>query len=99
MTWNDLVAAEPRLALLLEEAQSYRGIGSDFRDWCANDIWYGRGPGEGHGIKGRLSLLVGLNRREEHHLLSTSAAYELSVATVHGSLPPCREFCGCVKVV
>ena len=55
LTWADLVALEPRLADLLQEARSCRRR----KGWCANAKWYGYGKHFGAGLKGRLIHLVG----------------------------------------
>ena len=56
LTFNDLVALEPRLAHLLTEARSHKPS----RKFCANEAWYGYFGFSG--LKGKLLRLVGWGR-------------------------------------
>lgn len=86
VTWKQLVAAEPRLALLLEEAKAVDGSGKHF---CANRVWHER-----DGLKWRMSDLVGWDRKGDP-LLGTSEAYDVAYRKIYDALPDCRD-CWCL---
>jgi hypothetical protein len=57
ITWEHLVRAEPRLAVLLAEVQAIKDPGG--KSFCANRIWYGEDRRSG--LRARLShLWVGM---------------------------------------
>jgi hypothetical protein len=87
LTWNDLVAAEPRLAVLLADARAVR---DDRRrpSFCANAVWFGW-HGDG-GFKSQLRYLVGWGCRPDP-ILGTQAAYDLAYRTIYNALPDCRN--------
>ena len=85
-TFKELVAAEPRLQDLLEEARAVKVEGRNI--FCANYIWY-RDPN----LRRRLIQLVGWVRSDSP-LLSTEAAYSVAYRTVYSALPNCRG-CSC----
>lgn len=91
-TWAQLVALEPRLQALLDEAKSVDGSDEHF---CANRVWYGNARNR-NGIKERLCRLVGwdVRRHGGSALLSSEAAYDVAYETIYDALPGCRE-CGC----
>lgn len=96
LTWDSLVAMEPRLQTLLDEAKSVRPDGATF---CANAIWYGYG---GHqGFKPRLSKLVGWERCPPCSTtvapLASEKAYDIAYETIYEALPDCRD-CGCMRM-
>ncbi len=64
-TWEQLVAAEPRLASLLEEVRAARPDDGD--EYELEGIW-GR-------FKGRIAGFVGWHRRQGEPLLQTDATY------------------------
>jgi hypothetical protein len=86
-TWTDLVAEEPRLAALLEEARGYRKTAKP--TFCANAVWYGYGS-RGEPLKDSVSRLVGWERKE-HPLLGTEGAYDVAYETIYEALPNCRH--------
>lgn len=91
-TFAQLVKAEPRLADL---ARAAARVVDDRRaaSFCANAHWYGyRGL---PGLKPALEQLVGwgAQRRDEHPVLGTSAAYDVAYETIYCLLPDCRN-CG-----
>lgn len=96
-TWSDMVAAEPRLNDLLDEALWHR-LECRSDDWCAAEIMNGYGAGAGKGIKQCLKSIVGLARADDHELLSTPEAYEIAMTMIWNALPPCGCKCGCVKI-
>ena len=84
-TWEELVMLEPRLQLLLEEAQSWRHRRGPGYRWLL--IWEGH-PGY-RGLKPRLSRLVGWFRHDDGDaILCTSAAYDVAYDRVCRALPP-----------
>ena len=99
-TWNELVAAEPRLADLLRDC---RAVSADDPRFCANAVWYGytkedrladNSDGWGYGLRGRVSRLVGWSCKG-NPVLGTEAAYRVAYRTCYDALPPCRE-CICM---
>ncbi len=83
MTFKELVAVEPQLGELYQEARQVRHRGKDF---CANSIWYTC-------FKPRLVLLVG--HKAKHPQLRTAEAYDTAYRTIYGALPNCRScICG-----
>ncbi|MDP9472344.1 MAG: hypothetical protein M3Q71_17025 [Chloroflexota bacterium] len=91
LTWDDLVAREPRLADLRVAAERIRPTAN--ASFCANAAWYGYG---GHlGLKPRLVRLVGWGSNHPDPALRTSAAYDVVYQTLYDLLPDCRG-CGCV---
>jgi hypothetical protein len=85
VTWETLVAREPRLAALLAEIRKIRSRPG----FCANELWYGYGD-YGHSLKYRLSCLVGWDRRPDP-LLGTEDAYDVAYETLYRALPDCRH--------
>jgi hypothetical protein len=87
-TWAELVEAEPRLGQLLREIRAIRRTPG--KRWCANAVWYGYGGGYRHSFKGRLSRLVGYDRRGDP-LLGTEDAYDRAYETLYDTLPDCNH--------
>ena len=58
MTFGELCECEPRLRALADEILTLRDDGAA-PYFCANELWYGEGPGAGVGFKARMSFLVG----------------------------------------
>ena len=69
LTWEQLVAAEPRLASLLEEVRAARLDDGD--EFDLEGVW-GR-------FKDRIAGLVGWHRRQGKPLLQTEAAYRTAI--------------------
>lgn len=91
VTWDALVAAEPRLEQLLARARATRDDGSA-PSFCANDVWYGHA---GHpGLKPVLARLVGWNA-VGGDLIRSEKAYDVAYETVYDALPDCRA-CWCL---
>lgn len=91
-TWEQLVAAEPRLGEVMTTARATRRA-TPFR-YCANEAWFGYGPHRGKGIKPLLDHLVGWHAESADPLLGTSAAYDVAYQAIYRALPDCRG-CGC----
>jgi hypothetical protein len=92
-SWQELVAIEPRLELLLKRAKQHKDDRRR-RYFCANEVWYGYGPYYGLGLKGVLVRLVGFNAGQRHPRLITPEAYDVAYDTVYDALPYCRN-CSC----
>jgi hypothetical protein len=90
LTFKDLVALEPRLQPLLDEARSYHQ--NTAADFCANAVWYGYF--DSRGLKERMSRLVGYEVPKSVGILSTEEAYDVAYDTIYQALPNCRA-CGC----
>ncbi len=86
MTFDDVVALEPRLAGLLAEAKAEHAVAERDGEYCASTAW-------AH-LKGTLAQLIGWYRPEYHSVLSSSAAYSAAAEAVSDALPACRD-CGC----
>lgn len=76
LTWDQLVAAEPRLASLLEEVRAARPDDAD--EFELEGIW-----GQ---FKDRIAELVGWHRRQEEPLLQTDGAYKIAYETLLNAL-------------
>jgi hypothetical protein len=99
ITFDEIVALEPELQRLRNEARAIRDDGSK-SGFCANAIWYGHGEYEGLGFKPRLKCLVGWKRREGPEVLKSSEAYYVAYRTIYKELPDCRPGprCGCAAL-
>jgi hypothetical protein len=86
-TWKELVVIEPRLVPLRKEARAYHKTAGEH--FCANAVFFGYQTGYPDSLKGRLSKLVGWERRG--HPLGTSAAYDVAYETIYKELPDCRH--------
>jgi hypothetical protein len=86
-TWDGLVAIEPRLNQLLDEATH---ADSSTPHFCAVAAWYGYN--DGIGFKGRMYRLVGFRAHDSR--LQTMQAYEIATQKIYSALPPCRG-CAC----
>ncbi len=87
-SWDELVTLEPRLDLLLKEAQSVKD--DKTKDvFCANRIWYG--DGSRNGLKQKMSKLVGWFSEKDDPILRSPAAYNLAYDTIYNALPDCRH--------
>jgi len=102
VTFNELVALEPRLADLLTEARAYKP-GPKF---CANAVWYGYHGSLG--LKSKLARLVGWARlvplagaidAATEETLKSSQAYDVGYGTVYDALPDCGEQCECQRIM
>jgi hypothetical protein len=85
ITWQQIVRAEPRLIVLLQEAKSVDDTDPHF---CANEVWYAQG-----GLRDRLTELVGWGA--QNPVLRTSEAYDVAYNKVYGALPDCKD-CHCL---
>ncbi len=95
ISWNDLVAQEPRLTELLAEVRAMDDGRSSF--FCGAWLYSGDGPGR-PGLKERLSRLVGWGARHRRGtVLASSAAWDAALRTIVRALPPCRN-CGCCDI-
>ena len=89
MTFDEIVAAEPRVGELMREAQAVKYSGPKF---CANAVWYGY---SGHrGIKPRLETLVGWFA--ENKALTDNHTYDVAYQTIYDALPSCGSKCSCM---
>lgn len=84
-----LVAIEPRLNDLLDAARQYAWESRDSEVACANARWHGGGRWQRHGLKDRLTTLVGYEA--ENQLLGTEDAYEVACDHIYAALPDCRN--------
>jgi hypothetical protein len=87
MTWDELVKLEPKLGVLLAEAQAVR---DDDPHFCANAIWYDF-------LKPRLVLLVGWCRPDRTKPLASEQAYDVAYDTIYEALPDCRDCAACFR--
>lgn len=79
--WEEMVALEPRLAALYEEAKAVKRT----RRFCANTVWV-------RDFKPRLRRLVGYFAEEPR--LRDDLAYERAFSKIYYALPDCRGcFC------
>src|SRR5262245_8179854 len=92
--WPYLVELEPKLGRLLARAEAV--VPAD-RFHCSAEVWYGRGPWQGRGLKPQLVALVGWSRIDYHAVLSSCTAYEVASGTLWEALPPCGV-CWCVRL-
>ena len=86
ITWEKLVAIEPRLDELLKEIEAIKDPGGP--SFCANDIWYRQ-------YKPRFLKLVGWAAEKDDSVIKTEKAYNLAYKKLYHSLPDCRD-CGCL---
>lgn len=100
MTWEQVVALEPRLQVLFDKAAS---AATGKESFCASDEWYGPpGGGVGGGLKQRMIALVGGLRRptlnpNRESLLQSHHAYDAAYQAIYGQLPDCfNADCGCM---
>jgi hypothetical protein len=92
ITWDELVAREPRLGALLAEAKAVSSRRNPH--FCANEVWYGYA---GHrGIKPRLRHLVGWDAMSDDPDLHSCRAWDAAYQTIYDALPSCRA-CGCMR--
>jgi hypothetical protein len=82
ISWEELIAHEPRLDDLLAEARSLKaGDG-----YCRETVWFW---GE-KSFKRRVCKLIGWDSPHLHTILATCEAYSLAYQTIRDALPPCR---------
>ena len=91
--FDRLAALEPRLRALLAEARCHHGRGGP--DFCANEVWYGRGVLR---LKERLCKLVGSDRLKPPAELATSEAYDVAYDMIYDALPDCGHEGLCQRV-
>jgi hypothetical protein len=82
LTWQEMIAIEPRLADLFRDAKAVRDPGG--KPFCANHFWYRQG-----GLKDRLCLLVGWEAEKPE--LQTSQPYDIAYRKCYDVLPDCRH--------
>jgi hypothetical protein len=87
-TLAELVAQEPQIQRLLDEAAAVRDD-PEKECFCANILFSTL-------FKPRLLRLVGWNRVERDPVLSTSLAYDLAFDAIYDRLPSCRN-CLCLS--
>jgi hypothetical protein len=75
-SWDDLVAAEPRLAYLMRRVSTPVAAGGWSQAWA--QIWTGEG-----GVRTELQNLVGWWADGENPILHGSAAYEIAVSVLY----------------
>ena len=83
--FDRLVELEPRLRLLLQEAE--RVVDDGGKSFCANQIYYSR-------FKPQIERLVGWELTTGPAELQTCGAYNVAVDAIYHPLPNCRN-CGC----
>lgn len=89
-TFDDLVAIEPYLQCLMNEAIQYKKQSKRKRHVCANSYWYGS---HGPGLKDRLVKLVGWDARKR--ILKSEYVYDLAYFEIYDALPACKN-CLCL---
>ncbi len=89
-TWDDLVRAEPRLAVLRAEVE--RITAGDGQRFCANECWYGFNGQPG--IKPKLVRLVGFLAENLDLVLHSMMSYDLAYRELYELLPDCWD-CDC----
>ncbi len=90
LTWDDLVRAEPRLAVLRAEVEQITA--GDGQRFCANEHWYGYNGQPG--IKRELVRLVGFRAENPDPVLHSIAAYDATYQELYALLPDCWD-CDC----
>lgn len=83
MTWQEIIAIEPKLLSLETEIKSIKDSGG--KSFCANTIWYNQ-------FKQRVVDLVGDYASNEQ--LRSQQAYSLAYHHLYDQLPNCRN-CNC----
>ncbi len=83
MTWDQLIAMEPRLLRLYEHAKNCKPT----KGFCADQVWYGRG-----GLKAQMAELVGFG---SDGALGTPEAYDIAYRKIYNVLPDCRHKGAC----
>jgi hypothetical protein len=93
VSWEDIVAAEPRFEQLLRYATWVIDPGGPY--FCANEIWFNL-------FKPHVVKLVGWGRewqmdaiKNAGDILGESQAYDLAYEKIYDTLPGCRN-CGCL---
>lgn len=86
LTWEEIVAIEPALLQMYNEAvrRGQRGVQNE--NDCANVVWYRNG-----GMKDRFVTLVGWKAQKP--ALIDSLTYELAYQKIYGALPDCTDKC------
>jgi hypothetical protein len=85
--WREMLEIEPRLGRLYQDILAIRDDGTA-KSFCANDRWFR------HGLKDRLTCLVGFRALSGNPRLQTVQAYETALEKLYGALPDCRDY-GC----
>lgn len=60
----------------------------DDEDFCANEVWYGRG--DDGGVKEKVAQLVGWDRKPDP-VLGSEEAYDIAYDALYDELPDCRH--------
>jgi hypothetical protein len=60
----------------------------DDENFCANEVWYGKG--HDGGVRERVSRLVGWDRRPDP-VLGTEEAYDVAYDALYEELPDCKH--------
>ena len=94
LTWEELVAYEPRLNDLLADARAIKDEGGPY--FC-NDLAYTEDIGNQPSLKKRLNSLVGWDSPNKESPCATSEAWRLTIKVIQGVLPNCRK-CGCMDL-
>lgn len=81
LTLEQIVAIEPKVRYLIDEAKAVDGSGERF---CANELWYG--PGH---LKEAVCRLVGWDAKDSR--LTSCEAYDVAYQAVYDALPPCKD--------
>jgi hypothetical protein len=93
VSWEDLVAIEPKLNDLLMEARSIKDEGGPYI--CGHEILVS-GWKDHPSFKKRLHKLVGWGSKRPGSILATEQAYYKAIITIENALPSCRN-CGCIR--
>jgi hypothetical protein len=90
MTWDELVAAEPRLGALEAAAQEIARRSAEKQHWCAHEAFYRH-------LKIEIVNTIGGDRNHTHpdprveHMLRSEGAYRLAHDYLYELLPACRH--------
>lgn len=86
ITWEEIIAVEPKLDAMYQEAVKHREQGVRSEQDCPNVVWYKRG-----GIKSRFVELVGNWCRKPE--IGTTWAYDVAYDKIYNALADCSENC------
>jgi hypothetical protein len=88
--WKRLVKIEPLLVELLKEVEAIRDDRTK-PSFCANRLWYGRGPNGEESIRTRMEELVGWDCPTPE--LQNHIDHAVAYGVLYNLLPDCRN-CG-----
>lgn len=98
VTWEQVVALEPQLQVLFDEAGAAAAGKESF---CGDETWYGP-PGSNGGLKQRMCEMVGWSRKpslnqQQEVLLQSHSAYDAAYQAIYRQIPDCfNAGCDCM---